>query len=58
MKEAITDKYGKEIAPGTHIDGRVPINGIFVTCAVNIKKEVTPDLIKEYKVNERTTDVC
>ena len=38
MKEVITNKYGKEIAPGTHIDGRVPIDGIFVTCAVNIKK--------------------
>ena len=38
MKEVITDKYGKDIAPGTHIDGKVPIDGIFVTCAVNIKK--------------------
>ena len=38
MKEVITDKYGEETVPGTHIDGRVPIDGIFVTCAVNTKK--------------------
>ena len=37
MKEGITDKYAEDIAPGTHIDGKVPIDGISVTCAVNIK---------------------
>ena len=30
--------FGEEKAPGTHIKGRVPIDGIFSTCAINIKR--------------------
>ena len=37
MKDVIIDKHGEEKAPGTHIKGRVPIDGIFTTCAINIK---------------------
>ena len=37
MKEVIHDKHGEE-APGTYIDGQVPIDRIFATCSINIKR--------------------
>ena len=37
MKEVIHDKHGEE-APGTYIDGQVPIDGIFATCSIIIKR--------------------
>ena len=36
MKECILDKHREE-APGTYIEGTVPIDGFFTTCSVNIK---------------------
>ena len=37
MKECIIDKH-REDAPGTYINGKVPIDGIFTTWSVNIQK--------------------
>ena len=37
MKECILEKYGED-APATYIDGRTPIDGIFITWSINIKR--------------------
>ena len=37
MKEVIHDRRRSQ-APGTYIDGKVPIDGIFSTCAVTIQQ--------------------
>ena len=37
MKEVIHDRHGDQ-APGTYMDRQIPIDGIFMTCSVTIKK--------------------
>ena len=55
MKEAIHDRHGSN-APATYIEGQVPINGLFVTCAISIREGDTYHSIKEYKDSELVTD--
>ena len=37
MKEAIHDRHGSN-APATYIEGQVPIDRLFVTCAISIQE--------------------
>ena len=37
IKEAIHDRHGLN-APATYIEGQVPTDGLFVTCAISIRE--------------------